>query len=68
MPVPGEDYDANAPRGESQRPHGFEDQLAFVKVVRPGVEGVEAPITREGDGGDDDFPFYAWWGGGVEVG
>lgn len=64
MPVAAEDDDAGAGWG---RPHGFEDLLALVEVAGPAVRGTEAPVAREGDGGDDEFPFrtLGLWAGEV---
>ena len=51
-----EDHYASARR---DGPHGFEDDLAFMQVVRPGIRAAEAPITGEGNGRNDKLPFHA---------
>lgn len=56
MAVAREDDDAGV-RGDG--PHGLEDGLAFVEVGGPGVGGAEAPVAREWNGGDNEFPFDA---------
>lgn len=55
MTVSAKDDDTGA-RG--YRPHCFEDDLAFVEVVGPGICAAKPPIAGERDGRDDELPLH----------